>query len=124
MKKLGFGLGAVLLPLLSEAAAVDVAAVVTDIGAQAAPVAAIGAAVLLLLVGIKAFKWVRRAMSILLPVGASALMLPEESLASAVNVSAVVTDIGAQATPVAAIGAAVLLLLVGIKAFKWVRRAM
>lgn len=56
------GLGAVFLPLVSHAAAVDVAAVVTDIGAQAAPVAAIGAAVLLLLVGIKAFKWVRRAM--------------------------------------------------------------
>lgn len=46
----------------ANAAAVDVTAVVTDIGAQAASVAAIGAAVLLLLVGIKAFKWVRRAM--------------------------------------------------------------
>jgi len=56
------GLAALLLPLLSQAAAVDVADVVTDIGAQAAPVAAIGAAVLLLLVAIKAFKWVRRAM--------------------------------------------------------------
>lgn len=49
-------------PLLANAAAVDVAAVVTDIGAQAASVTAIGAAVLLLIVGIKAFKWVRRAM--------------------------------------------------------------
>lgn len=47
---------------LSSAAAVDVAAVVTDIGAQAASVTSIGAAVLLLIVGIKAFKWVRRAM--------------------------------------------------------------
>jgi hypothetical protein len=46
------------------------------------------------------------------------------AFAAAVDVAAVVTDIGAQATPVAAIGAAVLLLLVGIKAFKWVRRAM
>lgn len=44
------------------AAAVDVAAVVTDIGAQSASVVAIGGAVLLLIVGIKAFKWVRRAM--------------------------------------------------------------
>jgi len=44
------------------AAAVDVADVVADIALQAAPVAAIGAAVLLLLVAIKAFKWVRRAM--------------------------------------------------------------
>lgn len=47
----------------SHAAAIDVASVSTDIAAQAAPVAAIGAAVLLLFVGIKAFKWVRRALS-------------------------------------------------------------
>lgn len=47
---------------VSSAAAVDVAAVVTDIGAQSTSVAAIGAAVLLLIVGIKAFKWVRRAL--------------------------------------------------------------
>lgn len=46
-----------------NAAAIDVAAVTTDIAAQAAPVAAIGAAVLLLYVGIKAFKWVRKALS-------------------------------------------------------------
>jgi len=52
----------VLLPLVSFAAAVDVAAVETDIEAQLAPVATIGGAVLLLLVAIKAFKWVRRAM--------------------------------------------------------------
>lgn len=46
----------------ANAAAVDVADVVTDIAAQAAPIAAIGAAVLLVYVGIKAFKWVRRAL--------------------------------------------------------------
>lgn len=46
----------------ANAAAIDVAAVTTDIAAQAAPVAAIGAAVLVLTVGIKAFKWVRRAL--------------------------------------------------------------
>lgn len=46
----------------SHAAAVDVAAVVTDIGAQLVPVGLIGSAVLLLIVGIKAYKWVRRAM--------------------------------------------------------------
>jgi hypothetical protein len=61
MKKLAV-LGVSSFPLLANAAAVDVAAVVTDIGAQGASVALIGAAVLLLLVGIKAFKWVRRAM--------------------------------------------------------------
>lgn len=48
---------------VANAAAIDVAAVTTDIAAQAAPVAAIGAAVLLLVVGIKAFKWVRAALS-------------------------------------------------------------
>jgi len=53
---------AALVPTLASAAAVDVADVVTDIGAQATPVAAIGGAVLLLIVAIKAFKWVRRAM--------------------------------------------------------------
>ncbi len=47
----------------ANAAAIDVEDVVTDIGAQAAPVALIGSAVLLLTVGIKAFKWVRRALS-------------------------------------------------------------
>jgi len=60
MKKV-IGLGLVLVSSLSQAAAIDVTTVVTDIAAQAAPVALIGAAVLLLTVGIKAFKWVRRA---------------------------------------------------------------
>lgn len=55
---------------------------------------------------------------------AGALVLASQSHAAAVDVSAVVTDIGAQATPIAAIGAAVLILMVGIKAFKWVRKAM
>lgn len=55
--------GALAIASQANAAAVDVTAVVTDIGAQAAPVAAIGAAVLVLMVGIKAFKWVRKAMS-------------------------------------------------------------
>jgi hypothetical protein len=53
-----------------------------------------------------------------------ALAFPLASHAAAVNVAAVVTDIGAQATPIGLIGAAVLLLIVGIKAYKWVRRAM
>lgn len=48
---------------VANAAAIDVTDVVADIAAQAAPVALIGAAVLILLVGIKAFKWVRKAMS-------------------------------------------------------------
>ncbi|OGB34917.1 MAG: hypothetical protein A3I16_02440 [Burkholderiales bacterium RIFCSPLOWO2_02_FULL_66_35] len=47
----------------SFAAAIDVAAVVTDIGAQAAPVGLIGGAVLLIYLAVKAFKWVRAALS-------------------------------------------------------------
>lgn len=47
----------------ANAAAVDVAAVVTDIGAQAVPIGLIGAAVLLIYVGVKAFQWVRKALS-------------------------------------------------------------
>lgn len=47
----------------ANAAAVDVAAVVTDIAAQAAPIGLIGAAVLLIFVGVKAFQWVRKALS-------------------------------------------------------------
>ena len=55
--------GALVLASQAQAAAVDVSSVVTEIEAQAAPIAAIGAAVLILYVGIKAFKWVRRALS-------------------------------------------------------------
>lgn len=42
----------------------------------------------------------------------------------AITVTDVVSDISAQSAPVTAIGGAVLLLLVAIKAFKWVRRAL
>lgn len=63
MSRLGLGALAVVASVPSFAAAIDVAAVVTDIGAQVAPVGLIGAAVLLLMVAIKAFKWVRKALS-------------------------------------------------------------
>jgi hypothetical protein len=39
-------------------------------------------------------------------------------------VTAIVTDIGAQMSSITAIAAAVLLIFVGLKAFKWVRRAL
>lgn len=55
--------GAVAAASAANAAAVDVADVVTDIGAQAAPIGLIGAAVLLIYVGVKAFRWVRSALS-------------------------------------------------------------
>ena len=47
----------------ASAAPVDVAAVVTDIGAQIDPITDIGGAVLLVFVAVAAFKWVRRALS-------------------------------------------------------------
>lgn len=43
-------------------AAVDVTAVTAEIGGASAPIAAIGAASLLIAVGIKVYKWVRRAL--------------------------------------------------------------
>lgn len=55
--------GALIGAAAANAAAVDVTAVTTDIAAQAAPISAVGTAVLVLYVGIKAFKWVRKALS-------------------------------------------------------------
>ncbi|MEO8023865.1 major capsid protein [Polaromonas sp.] len=51
------------LAVPAHAAAVDVANIVTDIGAQAVPIGLIGGAVLLIVVAVKAFKWVRSALS-------------------------------------------------------------
>jgi len=47
----------------SQAAAIDVTAVTTDIAAQAVPIGLVGAAVLLIYLAVKAFKWVRAAMA-------------------------------------------------------------
>jgi len=46
----------------TASAAVDVSAIVTEISGGAAPIAAIGGAVLLILAGVKLWKLVRRAM--------------------------------------------------------------
>lgn len=51
---------AVIAATNAQAAAVDVSAVVSEIGAQAGPVSLIGTAILALFVGIKAFKWVQK----------------------------------------------------------------
>lgn len=58
----GVGLASATGLALAGGGGVDVSAVVTAIGGAAAPIASIGAAVLLILVGIKVYKWVRRAM--------------------------------------------------------------
>ncbi len=63
MKKLALVVASALGSVGAFAAAVDVTATVTDIAAQAAPIGLIGAAVLLIFVGLKGFKWVRRALS-------------------------------------------------------------
>lgn len=55
---------------------------------------------------------------------AAALSLAAVGTAAAQDVTAVTTEIADAATPIAAIGGAVLLVLVGIKVYKWVRRAM
>jgi hypothetical protein len=47
----------------SQAAPVDTTALVADIAGQSAPVVAVGGAVLLIVVAVKAFKWVRSAIS-------------------------------------------------------------
>lgn len=46
------------------------------------------------------------------------------AMAAAVDVSAVTADISAQLGPVGLIGAGILILTVGIKAFKWIQKAM
>lgn len=65
VQRVGAGLAALGfsgMALASTPSGVDVSAVVSEIQGASAPVAAIGAAVLIVMVGIKVYKWVRRAM--------------------------------------------------------------
>ena len=55
---------------------------------------------------------------------ALAVIAATNAQAAAVDVSAVVTEIAAQAGPVSLIGTAILALFVGIKAFKWVQKVL
>lgn len=55
---------------------------------------------------------------------ALAVIAATNAQAAAVDVSSVVTEIGAQATPISLIGTAILALYVGIKAFKWVQKVL
>lgn len=57
-------------------------------------------------------------------VGAAALVGTVAANAAAIDVSDLVTDIAAQATPVGLVGSAVLMIYGAVKAFKWVRAAM
>lgn len=57
--------------------------------------------------------------------GAAALLAAGGAVnAAAVDVTATTTDIGAQITSIVAIGGAVLLVMVAVKAFRWVRSAL
>lgn len=58
---LALGAGALIAASASNAA-IDTAPIVAEISGLAAPIAAIGAAILLILVGIKGWKLIRRAM--------------------------------------------------------------
>jgi len=62
MKFLKTGLFALVAVTASNfaSAAVDVSDAVTDIEGAAAPIAALGGAVLAIMVGVKIYKWVRR----------------------------------------------------------------
>lgn len=53
---------AALIAATASNAAIDTAPIVSEISGLAAPIAAIGAAILLILVGIKGWKLIRRAM--------------------------------------------------------------
>ncbi len=55
---------------------------------------------------------------------AAGMTFAEASLAAAVDVSAVVTDIGAQAAPIGLVGGAVLLIFLAVKAFNWIKRTL
>jgi Inovirus Coat protein B len=47
----------------AQAAPVDVTALVADIGAQIAPITLVGGAVLLVMIAVRAFRWIRSAMA-------------------------------------------------------------
>ena len=68
--------------------------------------------------------WAKSKTATVVAIGTAGAAAFQPAHAAAINVTDVVADIAAQAAPVAAIGAAVLILFVGIKAFKWVRKAL
>lgn len=56
--------------------------------------------------------------------GLSLVTLSGSAAADEIDVSAVTTAIAGAAAPIASIGIAVLTVLVGVKVYKWIRRAM
>lgn len=72
----------------------------------------------------KSFANAKKSFAKFAAVPALALVATPALAQSQVDVSSVVTEIQGAAAPIAAIGAAVLIVLVGIKVYKWVRRAL
>lgn len=61
--RVGVPSAALILGSSAHAAPVDVTALVADIAAQVAPIALVGGAVLLVMIAVKAFRWIRAAMA-------------------------------------------------------------
>lgn len=66
----------------------------------------------------------RKLFAPLFAVLALALGIAAPASAAGIDVTSVVTTISDQLTPIGLVGAAVLSLIVAIKAYKWVRRAL
>jgi len=60
----------------------------------------------------------------LLPVVALGALMTQAAHAAPVDVSGVVTNIGEQIGPVTAIGGGILLVIVAVAAFRWIRSAL
>jgi len=56
--------------------------------------------------------------------GVAGLLVSAESFAAAATVTDVVTEVTAQNAPLAAVGIAITVMFVGVKAFKMVRKAL
>lgn len=63
-------------------------------------------------------------LSALALLGSTAALAMGSASAAAVDVTAVTTAISDTLTPIGAIGAGVLLVIVAVKTYKWIRRAM
>lgn len=62
-KKIASLLALAVVATASQAAAIDVTSVTADMTAQLVPIGLVGGGVLLVMVAVKAFKWVRAALS-------------------------------------------------------------
>lgn len=70
------------------------------------------------------FQKFRNKATSLVVLGTTALVAAGNAAAAPVDVTAVTAAIADTLVPIGAIGAGVLLVIVGIKTYKWVRRAM